>query len=189
MNRKTISFYLAAIVLIALILTSYRTSFRDATEVAKMPPKEQASFDGKNSAFAIDGEIITLKNGISETEQAPSSASKSVVRFLGNESIGDLNGDGLADIAFLVTKETGGSGLFYYAVVALKTPDGYKTTNACYVGDRIKPQSIMIHEDSKQLDINFAERKLEEPMSAEPTSDAVLLLKVTPAGVLEGLMK
>ena len=90
--------------------------------------------------------------------------------------------------AFLVTQETGGSGIFYYAVVALKTANGYKTTNAFFIGDRIAPQTTEINTSAKELYVNFAERKPGEPMTAQPSQGATLYLKVTPAGVLEGLM-
>jgi len=92
-------------------------------------------------------------------------------------------------MAFIVTQSTGGSGLFYYAVVALNTPTGYKTTNAFFIGDRISPQSTEIHSDSEELHINFAERKAGEPFTTPPSVGAVLLLKVTSSGMLEGLMK
>jgi hypothetical protein len=92
-------------------------------------------------------------------------------------------------LVFLITQSTGGTGTFYYAAVAYRTPTGYKLTNTFFVGDRIAPQSTEIKEDSKEIHINFAERKKGEPMTAEPSVGVTLLLKVTPEGVLEGLMK
>ena len=152
-------------------------------------PPVPTTFDGKNATFTIDGATTTLVNGISQVPGAPGSASMITTKYFGNEATGDLNGDGLADTAFLITQDTGGSGLFYYAVVAIKTADGYKTTNAFLVGDRIAPQSTYIPTNSQELQVNYAERKPGEPMSAQPSVGATLLLKVTPAGVLEGLMK
>lgn len=146
-------------------------------------------FDGKNATFTIDGQPVTLVNGVSETPAAPGSASKIVTRYFGNEAKGDLSGDGIADTAFLVTQDGGGSGLFYYAVVAVTIPGGYKTTNAFFVGDRIAPQSTYIPTNSQELQVNYAERKSGEPMTAQPSQGATLLLKVTKDGVLEGLMK
>ena len=43
--------------------------------------------------------------------------------------------------------------------------------------------------NSGEIQVNYAERKEGEPMSASPTEGATLLLKVTPDGVLEGLMQ
>lgn len=147
----------------------------------------QYSFDSKNSSFTIDYSVINLKNGKYETYSAPDSVSKSITTYFGNEASGDLNGDGLDDIAFLITQSTGGSGLFYYVVVALNNPNGYKTTNAFFIGDRIAPQSTEIK--SGELHVNFAERRKGEPMTSQPDQGAVLLLKVNSQGVLEGLMK
>ena len=147
------------------------------------------AFDGRNTSFTIDGAPVSLVNGVSEIPAAPGSASKITTRYFGNEATGDLNGDGMPDTAFLISQDTGGSGLFYYAVVAVKTTTGYKTTNAFLIGDRIAPQSTFIPLNSQELQVNFAERKPGEPMTAQPSVGATLLLKVTPAGVLEGLMK
>ncbi len=152
-------------------------------------PSIPLSFDGKNSTFSINKESFTLINGLSEIPAAPNSTSKIITRYFGNEATGDLNGDNLEDQAFLITQEAGGSGLFYYVVVALKKTEGYQTTNAFFVGDRIAPQSTEIHSDAKELHVNFAERKANEPMTTQPSVGAVLLLKVTPSGILEGLMK
>lgn len=149
----------------------------------------QVTFDTKNSSFSLDGQSITLKNGISSVPSAPGSASSTITRYFGGEGRGDLNNDGQEDIAFIVTQDGGGSGLFYYVVAAIKGADGYRTTNGFFIGDRIAPQSITIPRNSNELQVKFADRQPGEPMAAAPTVGRVLLLKVTPQGVLEGLMK
>src|SRR5882672_11178341 len=68
----------------------------------------------RDATYIIDGTHVTLKDGISEVAVAPGSASKLVTKYFGNEAVGDLNGDGIDDIAFLLTQEGGGSGTFYY---------------------------------------------------------------------------
>lgn len=146
-------------------------------------------FDGRNSTFSIDGQEVTLASGISEVSPIPGAASKIVTRYFGNEAEGDLNGDGRDDVVFLVTQETGGSGTFYYAVAAIRTNEGFQTTNAFLIGDRIAPQSTYIPLGSEEIQVNYAERKEGESMSTPPSQGATLLLKVTPEGVLEGLMK
>jgi hypothetical protein len=95
--------------------------------------------------------------------------------------------DGIEDAAFLITQDQGGSGTFFYAVVAIKTPTGYKYTNAFFIGDRIAPQSNRI--DNNELSVFYAERNPGEPMTTKPSVGAVKLLKVNKNGVLEGLMK
>jgi hypothetical protein len=172
------------LILIAVILIGagvYLVLNNNKEEVAT-----ETVFDGKNSTFSIDGKEVTLVNGISEVSAAPGSASKVTTTYFGNEAYGDLNGDGSLDKVFLVTQNSGGSGTFYYAVVALKTEEGYKTTNSFLIGDRIAPQSTNIN--NGEIQINYAMRKKGEPMTAKPTVGAVTLLKVN-NGVLEGLMK
>ena len=116
-------------------------------------------------------------------------ADESGAKYFGNEARGDLNGDGLEDKAYLVTRDNGGSGTFYYAVVELKTADGYKKTNEFFIGDRIAPQNMYIPKNSQELQVNYAERKPGEPMTTRPSVGVTKLLKVTKDGVLEGLMK
>ena len=156
----------------------------------------------KNSTFTIDGTSVTLMNGFAETESAPGSAQKNRIRYFGNESKGDLDGNGHEDIAFMVTQEAGGSGMFYYVVVSLQYRDmslktnsngeidaHFKNTQAFFVGDRIAPQGTKIQSDARELSVFLAERKKDEPFSVAPSQGAVLLLKVNKEGELEGLMK
>lgn len=157
--------------------------------VTPSPEVQETVFDGRNATFTLDGTPVTLVNGISEKTLVTGSASKMVTRYFGNEAVGDLTGDGQPDVAFLISEETGGSGLFYYVVVAVQKGEGYQTTNAFLIGDRIAPQSTHIPENSLELQVNYAERRPGEPMSTPPSSGATLLLKVTPEGILEGLMK
>ncbi|MEK7661989.1 MAG: hypothetical protein AAB355_00595 [Patescibacteria group bacterium] len=121
----------------------------------------------KNSAYMIENISVKLTDGVSETEDAAGSASKIITKYFGNESKGDLNGDGLSDTAFLLTQDRGGSGTFYYAVAALKTPDGYHGTNAILLGDRVAPQATEIK--GGVLIANYAERSAGEPMTARPS--------------------
>lgn len=156
--------------------------------LSQTPPTTKV-FDGRNSTIVVEGVSVTLKNGVAEVAAAPNSSQKITTRYFGNEAKGDVNGDGREDVAFLISQSGGGTGLFYYAVVALGTSDGYKTTNAFLVGDRIAPQTTQIQSDARELRVNYAERAAGEPMTAQPSVGATLYLKVTNAGVLEGLMK
>jgi hypothetical protein len=128
-------------------------------------PLNESGRDYKNATYTIEGQPVTLTNGVSETAAAPGSASKITTRYFGNEAKGDLNGDGIADIAFLITQTGGGSGTFYYAVAALQGSDGgYRGTNAILLGDRIAPQTTEIRDG--QLIVNYADRKPGEPMTS-----------------------
>ncbi len=93
--------------------------------------------------------------------------------------MGDINGDTLEDIAFLVTQQIGESGLLYYVVVVLKTTEGFTSTNAFYVGENINPRVTKIHSDSKILSIHVTPQR-----GTEPSPDMTLFLKATTDGVL-----
>jgi hypothetical protein len=123
--------------------------------------------DYKNATYIIEGQPVTLRNGVAEMELAPGSASKLVTRYFGNEAFGDLNGDGVDDVAFLLTQTAGGTGTFYYAVVALKTAGGYHGTNGIFLGDRVAPQTTELR--NGQIIVNYAERKPDDPMAARPS--------------------
>jgi hypothetical protein len=182
MKKTYLSLFIIFCISISLLIYFENNSNSQINNV-----QDQKLFDTKNSSFIIDSQTIKLNNGKYETYSSPSSNSKNITTYFGNEAEGDLNGDGLKDIAFLVTQDTGGSGLFYYVVVALKSDSGYRTTNAFFIGDRIAPQSTEIK--SGELHVNYAERRPGQPMSSQPDQGAVLLLKVNSKGVLEGLMK
>jgi hypothetical protein len=147
----------------------------------------QAAADYKSATYTIDGASVALVNGRAETAAAPGSASKIVTEYFGNEAKGDLNGDTIPDLAFLLTQSGGGSGTFYYVVAALQTSDGkYTGTNAVLLGDRVHPQSTNIIDG--QLVVNYGERKAGEPMTAEVTVGVSKYLKVVdgtlaPAGL------
>jgi len=122
----------------------------------------------KNATYILDGQSITLKNGIYESEVVPGSAAKSITSYFGNEVKKDFNGDGREDIAFLLSQETGGTGVFFYLVVALKTENGYLGSNGFFIGDRIAPQSTQLG-DNNSIIVNYADRGVDEPFSADPT--------------------
>jgi len=129
-----------------------------------------AGKDQQNSTYVINGEAITLINGIAETKLTKGSASKQVTRYFGNAIDIDLNGDSRMDSAFLLLQDCGGSGTFYFVAAALNAPDGYVGTNAILIGDRIAPQNTMSDPDNPlQFIVNYADRKASETMSARPS--------------------
>jgi hypothetical protein len=128
--------------------------------------------DYKNIAYEIDGQTVILKNGTS-------------VQYFGNDAIGDLNGDRRRDVAFLLTQNPGGSGTFYYIAVALKTVDGYQGTNALFLGDRIAPQTTEIR--NGEVIVNYADRKIDEPMTANPSVGISKYFKVINNKIVEAI--
>ncbi len=120
--------------------------------------------DYKDISYSIQGTPTMLVKSQSGTVTAPGST---ITQYFGNEVAGDVNEDGLPDIAFLITQSGSGTGTFYYAVVALKTAQGYSGSNGVFLGDRIAPQTIEIKDG--QIIVNYADRKAGEPMTTNPS--------------------
>ncbi len=140
--------------------------------------------DYKNTTYTINGNRVTLKDGYSESESAPGSASKIITRYFGNEIKTDLDGDGMEDVAFIVTQELGGSGTFYYAVAALKIEQGYVGSDGYLLGDRIAPQNTSLSPNPRHKNVvvfNYAERTIDEAMSTSPSVGKSAYLKIDPA--------
>ncbi len=122
----------------------------------------------KDATYVIGGKVVKLENGISEVEAAPGSASKIITKYFGNEVAVDFNDDGREDIAFLVTQETGGTGIFYYVVAALNKETGYEGSQGLLLGDRIAPQTTILG-DSGLVIVTYADRKASEDFSVRPS--------------------
>lgn len=141
------------------------------------------ALDYKNAEYMIEGQRVRLINGISESEAAPGSASKVVTKYFGNDFFGDLDGNGLEDVAFVLTQTGGGSGVFYYAVAALSTEEGYLGSDGYFLGDRVAPQSTNASPNPKHKNVvvfNYADRLPGEPMSAQPSQGKSVYLKIDP---------
>jgi len=188
MNRKHLAIFIGiSIVFLVAVLLSKTDIFTEKSTVL-VPETGTAesvtqTSDYKNISYEINGERVTLVDGLAETEQAPDSNSKVITRYFGNELVADLNSDGRDDVAFILSQETGGSGIFYYAVAAIKTDDGYVGTDGYLLGDRIAPQSTDISSNPRQVDVvvfNYLERASGEPMTTQPSVGRSVYLKLVP---------
>lgn len=119
-------------------------------------PSEQSVATLHDGTYTISGMKFTLKNGLSEIANV-GMATKTTTRYFGNDSTGDVNNDGRADRAFLITQELGGTGTFYYLVALLDTPSGKVGTQAFFIGDRIVPQKISIGSKGV-VSVNYLDR-------------------------------
>ncbi len=152
-----------------------------ATAVTTPAPAAVASY--RDAAYEVNGKPVALKDGLSVVEAAPGSASRITTRVFGNDATGDMNGDGQPDVALLITQSPGGSGTFFYAVVALRTAVGYTGTNAVLLGDRIAPQTTRIVDGL--IEVNYADRKPGEPMTAQPSVGVTKRLHVVDGKLVE----
>lgn len=146
-------------------------------EIGEFKITNTSTVDPKNSTFKIDNKEITLINGKSETESAPGSATKIATTYFGNNIQADLDKDGRTDNAFLVTQDTGGSGIFYYLVADLNKESSEANVDASFIGDRITPENISIGKNNVII-VNYADRKVGEDFSVAPTVAKSIWLKL-----------
>lgn len=115
----------------------------------------------------VEGKAVQLQDGKAQVETVPGSASVDMYRIFGEPVYGDVSGDGVMDAVYYLVKETGGSGMFFYAVFTVGSESGYMSKEAVFLGDRIAPQNIYI-EDGLAV-ANFADRKPGESFAVQPS--------------------
>lgn len=152
----------------------------------QLEAKPTPEIDSRNATFSLDGETVTLVNGVAESPATSTVATKSTVRYYGYEAYGDLNFDGQEDGVFLVEK-TSGSETVYYAVAAILTDEGYKTTGAYWLGGEITPLLVKIMSDTGKIKIEYTRRQTGELEQGASVDYNTFLLKVTSDGNLEGV--
>jgi len=179
MNKKNIIVAGAVLALVGIAYGIYRLPLKTDTETTPV----QTTADPQNAIFYIDGDPVTLANGISSVSAAPDSASMVVTKYFGNEVSGDFNGDDVDDVAFIITQNSGGLGTFYYATALISGDNGYQGSEAALLGDRITPQANSYF--NGQIIINYLDREADEPMSAVPTKAAVKYFSVNNGQLLE----
>lgn len=122
--------------------------------------------DASNASFSIDGEVVTLSNGVSQTKDEIGLTSETTLlkNFI---AYGDLNKDGNEDSALLLEVSGGGSGTFIYLAGFISGTLNRKGTEAVFIGDRIAPKTIAIK--NGVITLTYLDRQSNEPFSSEPT--------------------
>ncbi len=153
---------------------------------AHAPTATPQTGDYTGAVFTIEGERVQLVDGLAEAPAGGGSSARVVTRYFGNDAVGDLNGDGQADAAFLVTQEGGGSGTFFYLVVALRQGSGYTGTNAALLGDRIAPQSMRM--ENGLVTVTYADRKPEDSFTTPPSAGVSRSFQVEDGKLVETIL-
>ncbi len=157
--KKTLTFFVLAIVLIAILLVIFKKN-QPVSEV------NQFSKSPLDATYIIDGENITLVNGKFSTS-IPNSSATLKTEVFGQPIMGDLNGDEENDAVMFLTQSGSGTGTFYYAAIAIARDGGYEGLKAVLLGDRISPQNIQI-KDQVAI-VNYADRKKGEAFTVQPS--------------------
>ena len=167
-----IGILLSAVIAAVAIAGFVRFNFTDAGDI--LPPNPPAAVT--DLTVTIDEQKFTLSNGVAEIAAAPGSAGNYTIRLVGEPVMGDADGDGDRDVALLVQNDPGGSGTFYYAVVAIDNDGVYRASNALLLGDRIEPQTVEFIDG--RFDYTYAERRAGEPMVAHPSVEKTVAITV-----------
>jgi hypothetical protein len=87
---------------------------------------------------------VVYSNVTTPSKQIKQPALPADQQYFGNEVVGDLNGDGVSDIAFIISRVDPDRGTLYYLVSSLTTDKGHVGTNLLYLGDKVEPKVISI---------------------------------------------
>jgi len=157
MKRKTILVIGLIILFLVLCLGLYLAK-TSTSNISKAP---------KDVVYSIGGESVIFTNGASEIT-FPDFPSKIITQYFGNDVVGDFDGDGTMDKAFIVTQNSGGSGTFFYVTALLNTKNGGVGVEGILLGDRISPQSMNLDNDNTIV-VNYADRGLDESFATTPS--------------------
>ncbi|HCA52790.1 MAG TPA: hypothetical protein DEP24_07785 [Mycobacterium sp.] len=113
--------------------------------------------------ITIDTQEFDMSDGVAEIAPSQGSGTANTLRLIGVPVLGDSDGDGNPDAALLVQHDPGGSGTFYYAVVAINDGGSYRASNALLLGDRIEPRAVEFTDG--RFVYTYAERKPGDAMS------------------------
>ena len=171
-GRLYVWLVVAALAAVAVLIFVMRSSL-DRQVLQANPSSPEAL------TVTIDEQTFDLKDGVAEVDAAPGSAAKNTLRVIGEPIAGDVDGDGKPDTALLLQNTPGGSGTFYYAVLAVNVGGGYHASNVLPLGDRIKPERVDFTDG--RFVYRFLERRPGEPMAAEPTVEQKVVVQFDPA--------
>jgi heat shock protein HslJ len=163
MNKTYVWTAVIAVIIVLVGFGLYGRSIRN--DDIKAGNKQ--GIDPKNATYTVEGTQVTLVNGVS-TVAIPDSSAQVQTRYFGNAVDVDFNTDGRMDTAFIISQTTGGSGVFYYVVGALNTPDGFVGSDAVLLGDRIAPQTTGVVKD-KIVAVNYVDRNPGESFVVRPS--------------------
>ena len=128
--------------------------------------------------ITIGTQEFAMSDGVAVIPPSQGSETANTLRLIGAPVMGDSDGDGDGnpDAALLVQHDPGGSGTFYYAVVAINDGGSYRASNALLLGDRIEPRAVEFADG--RFVYTYAERKPGDSMSERGTVEKSVTVTV-----------
>ena len=126
--------------------------------------------------ITIGTQEFAMSDGVAVIPPSQGSETANTLRLIGAPVMGDSDGDGNPDAALLVQHDPGGSGTFYYAVVAINDGGSYRASNALLLGDRIEPRAVEFADG--RFVYTYAERKPGDSMSERGTIEKSVTVTV-----------
>ena len=96
---------------------------------------------------------------------------------------GDLDGDGMTDIAAVLVTRPGGSGVFYSVHALLWRPNEAIPAGSAFLGDRIRLQSVRV--EGALITLQLLDRRGHEPYADEPTVQVIRRFLLRDGGLVE----
>ena len=136
----------------------------------------KSSSEISDLTITIDTQEFAMSDGVAVIPPSQGSETANTLRLIGAPVMGDSDGDGNPDAALLVQHDPGGSGTFYYAVVAINDGGSYRASNALLLGDRIEPRAVEFADG--RFVFTYAERKPGDSMSERGTVEKSVTVTV-----------
>jgi hypothetical protein len=92
----------------------------------------------------------------------------------------DLTGDGIKEAISIVMQHTGGTGTFYYLVVASSN----NMIESFFIGDRINVISVKIVKDV--IFVEYLDRSFTQPMATRPSIKTIMSFKLVDNALVSG---
>jgi hypothetical protein len=109
------------------------------------------------------------------------------VRVFGEPIYNDLDNDVDQDGAVFLVKETSGTGIFYYVAAVVNSSNDFLETEVVLLGDRVAPQNLEFRKGI--IVANYADRRPDEPMTAQPSIGRTKFLKLENGQLMEANAK
>ncbi len=164
LNNYILTFLLAVVLIISYFILRSNSD------------KKIETISPLNAVFTIEGQGVELISGRSETQLTPGSLTKVITQYSGNDVKYDFNSDGKQDEAFILTQQTGGTGVFYYLAASINSDTGYHGSEGFFLGDRISPQKVEMSSGGVIV-VKYLERLISASFVDKPTTSKTVWFK------------